>query len=309
MHHVDTVPSTGVGASERRHVPLGPDVRAWLMQKAAPFTVSYGRGLARSGADLPRPRRITVPTRHGPVRCLVHRPAGEPVGTYVHFHGGAFLMRYPQMDDFFHRVVAAEVGATVVAVDYDVAPQVRYPVAQEEAYDVLAHVCASDDWPGPVAVGGFSAGGNLAASAALQARDAGTCRPVLQLLGVPAVDIAQEDKHAVVPDPMLGPDLLRLVRATYFPDAARRTEPYASPLRADSLAGVAPALVVTAERDLLRAEGDAYAAKLAADGVPVQHHVVPGADHYFMTSPAQAAPSLDLMTQALRDALGSSVPR
>lgn len=285
-------------------MPFAADVSAWLAQKSAPFTVNYGRGLTRSGADLPAPTKVIVPTRHGRVRCLVYRPRQEPVGTYLHFHGGAFMMRHPKMDDFFHRIVAAEVGATVLAVDYDVAPQVRYPVAQEQAHDALAHVSGATEWPGPVAIGGFSAGGNLAASACLQARDLGSCTPALQLLGVPAVDIAEpgEDKHATVAGPMLTPALLATVRASYFKDAERRSEPYASPLRAASLAGVAPAFVITAERDLLRAEGDAYAARLVADGVPTEHHVAPGADHYFMTTPAQAAPSLDLMVAALRRA-------
>lgn len=293
---------------------IGADLSAWMMQKSAPFTVHYGRGLARSGAELPAPSRIRVPTRHGHARCLVHRPLsrapGDTVGTYVHFHGGAFVMRHPKMDDFFHRVVAAEVGATVVAVDYDVAPQARYPVAQEQAHDVLAHVSTHDstEWGGPVAVGGFSAGGNLAASAALQARDLASCSPVLQLLGVPSLNVAEDghDKHAAVPGPMLTPGLLALVRTTYFKDASRRAEPYASPLLAESLAGVAPAYVVTAERDLLRAEGDAYAARLREAGALVGHLVVRGADHYFMTTPEQAAPILDQLVGALRTAFDPS---
>lgn len=275
----------------------GADLRAWLMQRSAPLTVRYGRELLLEGADLPRPQRLRVPTRHGDVRCA--RWAGRHEATYVHLHGGAFVMRHPAMDDFWARFVVATTGLTVVDVDYDVAPQVRYPVAQEQAHDVLAHLAAEGL---PVAVGGFSAGGNLAAAACLMARDLGTPPPRLQLLGVPSLDVAESYDDKGVTGSMLGRSVLDLVRATYYRDAARRAEPYASPLRAGSLAGLPPAYVVTGERDLLRREGDAYAARLAEAGVPVDHHVVPGADHYFLT-PANARREMTRMAEALSGAL------
>ncbi len=285
-------------------MPIGADVSAWLAQKSAPMSVRYGKHLYFSGTELSRPERIRVPTRHGAVRCLVYRP-DPAAGTYVHLHGGAFTMRYPKMDDFFCRLVAAEVGTTVVNVDYDVAPQVRYPVAQEQAHDVLSWV--STGWGGPVAVGGFSAGGNLAASAALQARDLGSCKPVLQLLGVPSLNVAEDagDKHAKINNPMITPGLLETVRKSYFKDAGRRAEPYASPLLAPSLAGVAPAMVITADYDLLRAEGDAYAGRLAQEGVPVEHLVVPAMDHYFLGSRPQARGVLDRIVASLATALAA----
>ena len=223
---------------------------------------------------------------------------------HVHLHGGAFVMRHPRMDDFFARFLVAEAGVAVVAVDYSVAPQVRYPVAQEQVHDVLAHLAHHGEEVGldgsRLSVGGFSAGGNLAASACLQARDRGTLEPRFQLLGVPSLDVAEEyaDKRPVG-TPMLGPGILDLVRATYFKDASRRTEPYASPLRAESLAGLPPAMVVTGEVDLLRREGDAYARRLAEAGVPVEHRVVPGADHYFL-SPANARAEMGRIADAVR---------
>lgn len=160
------------------------DATAYLLQRSAPATVRYGEALHFEGQDLPAAERVRVPTRRGWVSCHVYRPDGDdprpPV--YVHLHGGAFVMRYPEMDDFFCRHVAAACGAVVVNVDYDVAPQARYPVAQEQAHDVAAwaarhgrELAADGD---RVAVGGFSAGGNLAASAALQARDSGSFSPL-----------------------------------------------------------------------------------------------------------------------------------
>lgn len=278
-------------------VTSGADLRAWLMQKSAPLTVRYGRELTLEGTDLRRPTRLRVPTRHGRVRCLVWR--GRHRETYVHLHGGAFVMRHPRMDDFWARFVVATTGLTVVAVDYAVAPQVRYPVAHEQAHDVLAHLATDGT---PLAVGGFSAGGNLAAAACLLARDLGTPLPRMQLLGVPSLDVAESYDDKGVTGSMLGRAVLDLVRATYFRDAARRQEPYASPLRAGSVAGLPPAYVVTGERDLLRREGDAYAARLAEADVPVDHHVVPGADHYFLT-PANARREMTRMATALSTAL------
>ena len=293
---------------------LRADLSAWLMQRTAPLTVGYGRDLYFSGTDLRRPTRLSVPTRHGRVRCDVYRPHGSRADgpglpCYVHLHGGAFLMRYPKMDDFFARFVTAECGAVVVNVDYDVAPQARYPVAQEQAHDVAAWVATHGTQTGVdgdrVAVGGFSAGGNLAASAMLQARDLGSFRPVLQVLGVPALDIAGdvEAKHSPLPSPMISPSLLRLVRATYFRDAGRRAEPYASPLLAPDLAGLPSAVVLTGEYDVLRGEGDAYAARLAEEGVDVTHHVIPGRDHYFLDDDRiRARGTLDLIAARLREA-------
>ena len=259
------------------------------MGKLAPMTVRYGDQLQIAGTDLPKPSRHRVPTRHGKVPVRVYAPGttGDPKPAYVHHHGGAFVMRHPGMDDFFCRFVAERAGVAVVNVDYTAAPQARYPQAHEECHDVYAHLAAHGRDLGldgsRLALGGFSAGGNLAASVCLQARDAGTPLPRLQVLGVPSLDVAQsyEDKRPVG-RPMLGPEILELVRGTYFRDAARRTEAYASPLRASDLAGLPPAVVVTAEVDLLRREGDAYAARLAEAGVEVDHHVVPRADHYFL---------------------------
>ncbi len=265
------------------------DGHAALSGLLAPLTVRYGEDLRLAGNDLPRPERRRVPTRHGRVRVHVYRPPGvDDPAVHVHLHGGAFIMRYPQMDDFFCRFVVARARVAVVNVDYLAAPRVRYPVAQEQTHDVLAWLGEhAGEWgldAGRVSIGGFSGGGNLAASACLQARDRGSAAPRLQVLGVPSLDVAGDihGKPSTIANPMIGPDLLQLVRATYFRDAQRRSEPYASPLLVDSVAGLPPTVVLTAEHDSLRAEGDAYAARLADAGVPVEHHVVPGRDHYFL---------------------------
>jgi acetyl esterase len=255
------------------------------MHATARFTVRYGDDLGFAGADLPRPRVVKVPTRHGRVAVHVYADPGRgegPHAPYVHFHGGAWLMRHPKMDDWWCRYLAATTGTTVLNVDFRAGPYVTYPVAQEQCHDVAAW--AADGALGldgsRTVVGGFSSGGGLAASVCLQARDAGSFTPVLQVLGVPALDLATEVPAGAG---MISARLRGLVRRVYFPDPVTRSHPYASPVLAPDLSGLPPAVVLTAERDALRPDGDRYAHRLREAGVEVLHDVTPGADHYFLT--------------------------
>ncbi|GAA2738945.1 alpha/beta hydrolase [Pedococcus aerophilus] len=297
-------------------VGIRADLTAWSLGLGASRTVRYGDALQFEGGDLAPTARVRVPTRRGPVPCDVYRPHGTPTGVLVHLHGGAFVMRHPAMDDFWARYMAARAGVVVVNVDYDVAPRHRYPVAQEQAHDVLVWAAAQGDSLSTggrrVAVSGLSAGGNLAAAACLMARDERSVQPALQVLGVPSLDVAEpvDSKVARAPGSMIGRQVLELVRATYFRDASRREEGYASPLLAPRLDKLPPAYVVTAQRDVLRAEGDAYAARLADSGVAVDHEVVPGADHYFLDGdPERARALLERIAVRLRDALDDTGSR
>lgn len=272
------------------------------MHATARFTVRYGDDLRFAGTDLPRPVRRRIATRHG--RVTVHeyaapgtdprRPGGP---AYVHLHGGAWLMRYPQMDDWWCRYVAATAGVRVVNVDFRTGPYVAYPVAQHQCHDVAAAIAAE----APVVVGGFSSGGGLAASVCLQARDRASFIPRLQVLGVPALDLASELPTGAG---MISPSLRALVRRVYFPDPATRAEPYASPVLAPDLTGLPPAVVLTAERDTLRPDGDTYARRLREAGIAVVHDVTPGVDHYFLTEdPVRARTTMAMVAGHVRDAL------
>ncbi len=278
-------------------------VRATIMHATAHWSVRYGEELRFSGSELPAPTVFRVPTRHGDVPVHVYLPRGvhrRSAPAYVHLHGGAFLMRHPEMDDFWCRYVAAEADVVVVNVDFRAGPYVAYPVAQHQAHDAAAWVARHGAEIGVdgsrVAVGGFSSGGGLAASVCLQARDSGSFSPVLQVLGVPALDLATQ-----VPDNqrgMISPSLRKLVRRVYFPDPATRTHPYASPLLAPDLTGLPAAVVLTAERDSLRSDGDGYAERLRAAGIEVRHDVTPGADHYFLSHDLHRARATMAMTAA-----------
>lgn len=277
-------------------------VAAITMHATARWTVRYGDELRFAGADLPPPQIIRVPTRHG--RIPVHRyrphPANSCPGSYVHFHGGAWLMRYPRMDDWWCRYVAATAGVTVFNVDFRTGPYVTFPVAQHQCYDVATWIAMGG--PGPavdtdrVAVGGFSSGGGLAASVCLQARDNAQWQPALQVLGVPALDLATDPRPTTAR--MITADLRELVRRVYFPDPTSRTHPYASPVLAPDVSGLPPAIVLTAELDTLRTDGERYCARLRDAGVPVVHDSTPGADHYFLNHDLVRARATMRMTAA-----------
>lgn len=278
------------------------------MHATARWTVRYGEELRFAGTDLPAPRTVRVPTRHGRVPVHVYRdPTWEGAArpAYVHLHGGAWLMRYPRMDDFWCRYLVATAGVVVVNVDFTTGPYAAYPVAQEQCHDVTACLAESGTElgvdGGRLVVGGFSSGGGMAASVCLQARDSGRFQPRLQVLGVPALDLATDVPSSPA---MISPSLRGLVRRVYFPDPATRAHPYASPLLAPDLGGLPPAVVLTAERDSLRPDGDRYAVRLREAGVAVLHDVTPGADHYFLSADLDRARRTMAMTA---DAIQRSV--
>ena len=241
-----------------------------------------------SFAELPaRTEKLTIPTRHGDVRAVVYWPAdrGETPPVYVNFHGGGFVIRHPEQDDPLCRYLAASAGVAVVNVDYDVAPRHRFPDPVEEAYDAVRWAAgAGHGWDGSrLCVGGQSAGGSLAAGAARLALEEGGPEIALQVLHYPLLDIAtpQRDKHAHGL-PVVSIPVEKVYDAVYLPSVTGRRDRLASPAwgaNADGLAGIAPALLITCEFDLLHDEGAAFAAKLAAVGALREHRDLAGAGH------------------------------
>lgn len=255
--------------------------------------VAGRRAVAAAHQRFPElPRRaaeITIPTSVAPARVVVYRPetaAATPV--HVNFHGGGFVLRLTEGDDPLCRFLAAASGVTVLNVDYVLAPQHPFPAAPRQAYEVVRWVAAhgaEHGWDGSrLTVGGQSAGGALAAAVCRQALDQGGPTIALQALHYPPLDLvtSAKDKHAAAAKPVLRPWMAEVFDGSYVPDPTQRADPLVSPAHeADTadLTGIAPALVITAELDLLRAEGDRYAERLRQSGALVEHHVVPGADH------------------------------
>jgi acetyl esterase len=206
--------------------------------------------------------------------------ASGPLPLYLDIHGGGWWMG----DGFlFHPVTAAfaaGIEAIVVSVDYRLAPEHPFPAALDDCAAVLLWMHANAAELGGdadrIAVGGGSAGGNLAAALALRMRDEGGPELVFQYLFVPATDLSETTAWPSYEEAgdayLLKVSQLGMIYAAYVPDTAERENPYASPLLADDLSGLPPAFVVTAHFDPLRDQGEAYAHKLEAAGVPVQLH-------------------------------------
>ncbi len=233
-------------------------------------------------------REIAIPGPAGDLRARVynHSPGVErPV--VVYFHGGGHTIGSLETSDHTCRGIALNADCVVVSVDYRLAPEHKFPAAAEDAYAaaewVHAHAAEVGGSAGGVVVAGDSAGGNLAAVASLMARDAGSDAIAHQFLIYPATGHDPEAASARENAERL---FLWEKDVVWFGDQYMRSPADAadwrfSPLRAARLAGVAPATVITAEFDPLRDEGDAYAARLAAEGVTVTHLRFPGMIHGF----------------------------
>lgn len=223
-----------------------------------------------------------------PVR--VYRPdtAGEVVPTVVFVHGGGWVIGSIDSHDDHARRLCHDLGAVVVSVGYRLAPEHPFPAGVDDVTAVFDAVAADlgayGGERGPLGVAGDSAGGNLAAVLALHARDTGVDLAA-QLLVYPATDLGTE--FASLTENADGYFLTRadtLWFAGHYlgGDPARTTDPRVSPARVDTLVGLAPAVVVTAQYDPLRDDGDAYAALLDAAGVTVVHRRFDGLVHGFM---------------------------
>lgn len=251
-------------------------------------------------------RFIPGPTSELPVR--VYRPEGEgSLPALVAFHGGCWIVGNIDLADRPFRALANATGCVVVSVNYQKAPEHPFPVPLDDCYAgftwTVAHAAKLGVDPTRIGVVGDSAGGNLAASVCLKAREGGDLAPKVQVLIYPAVDSALETPSAR--DCADGYGLTTLDMAwswqQYVPDPAMREDPLVSPLRARSLTGLPPAVVVTAGFDVLRDEGLAYAERLQADGVPVVAHHYPGTIHGFLWMDA----AVDECGQMLREVADS----
>ncbi|OAH13013.1 alpha/beta hydrolase [Streptomyces jeddahensis] len=257
----------------------------------------------------------------GQVRTRIVRPAGAtgqlPVIIYI--HGAGWVFGNAHTHDRLVRELAVGTGAAVVFPEYDLSPEARYPVAVEQSYAVARWVVTDGGGHGldasRIAVAGDSVGGNMSAALTLMAKERGDVPLVQQVLFYPVTDAAFDtgSYHQFAEGYFLRRDAMQWFWDQYTTDEKERAEITASPLRAtaDQLTGLPPALVITAEADVLRDEGEAYAAKLRQAGVPVTAVRYQGIIHDFVmlnalreTHAAQAAISQAIST--LRMALGTA---
>jgi len=308
-------------------MPLDPQTRAMLDQLAAAGTAPLDtlsvaearafmdsmRALQGPPAPLPVVRDVAIAGAAGTIPARLYRPQeGGTLPLLVYFHGGGWVIGNLEGYDNVCRDLAAKTGSAILSVDYRLAPEHRFPAAADDCFAATAWARASAAAlgidPARIAVAGDSAGGNLAAVTALMARDRGGPPLRFQLLIYP-VTCGRMDTPSYRDNAegyLLTRDAMTWFWGHYTPRAADRELPYAAPLRAADLRGLPPALVLTAEFDPLRDEGEAYAARLREAGVPTTLRRYDGQIHGFFTMGAlidRAVAALDETATALRAAL------
>jgi acetyl esterase/lipase len=266
---------------------------------------------------------LAVPVGGDWIRLRVYTPFGEgPHPAFLHIHGGGFVNG--SIDWIYNAAKCAHICASaecvVATVEYRLAPEFPFPTATEDCYSALcwlvehAEDIAIDRKR--IAVGGESAGGNLAAVLALMVRDRGGASLSLQMLEVPVTDMSERSRgHASLglfgDGYGLDRENIESFTADYLPDLEDRDAAYASPLHASELAGLAPAHVLTAEFDPLRDSGEAYARRLQEAGVKTTLHRFTAQTHgssglWQSWPPARAW--MDEVVGAIRDAVSAAVP-
>lgn len=264
-------------------VGLAPSAeRALKMPMAKRLAMGPAKGLLGNVPDVAT-RDVQLSTRDGAtIRLRVYEPDGatRPV---LFIHGGGFALGGIPSCDHICRRLAVESESVVVSVEYRLAPEHRFPVPLQDCEDAVDWLLEQGWDCGALVVAGDSAGGNLSAGLALRLRDRGT--PLAgQLLIYPAVDMTGADSVRSYKGLGLSAAECLLCTDLYLGDGDR-THPYASPLLAPDLAGLAPALVVVVEEDPLREEGLAYAARLLDAGIPTKVVDVPGHVHGSLSVP------------------------
>jgi acetyl esterase len=299
-------------------MPLDPQVKK-ILEEAAALDLPAYQDLSPSEArkqmlDLTAPvdplltvARVEdrgIPGPKGEIPVRLYYPEGEPpFAAVVYFHGGGWVIGSLDTHHGLCHALAKKSGCLVVSVDYRLAPEHRHPAAVEDAYAaagwVAENAAALQADPQRIAVAGDSAGGHLAAVVAQMARDRRGPRLALQVLIYPITDCNFETSSYLnnADGYMLTRDMMKWFWNHYLETKALADDPYVSPLRAKDFGNLPPALVITAEFDPLRDEGEAYAAKLRQAGVNVKTFRYEGMIHGFFRMTSR----LDKANEALNE--------
>ena len=299
-------------------MPIDPQIQMLLNLRAAlpplhTLSVADARAqfAARDFPGLRKPEIASVVNRdmQGPAGSLplrIYTPLGQgPFPLMVFFHGSGFVVCSLDTHDGMCRNLCAGTGCVVVSVDYRLAPENKFPAAPDDCLEAtrwaVANAAALGADPGQVFVAGDSAGGNLAAVTALRLRDEGGPSLLGQLLIYPVTDYYDSNTPSMEENADgygLGRDGMIWFWNHYLQDPSQGAHPHASPYRANDLSGLPPALVVTAELEPLRDEGEYYARRLAEAGVPTEMKRWDGMNHGFFFWPGVVDRSGDAMDEA-----------
>ncbi|MCB0167832.1 MAG: alpha/beta hydrolase [Anaerolineae bacterium] len=290
----------------------GPPLQTKTPQQARADRIASGQanaGLIERVAHI-EDRLIPGPAGELPIRIYMPDDSSAPLPVLVFFHGGGWVTGNIDTHDPLCRSLAKRAGCLVVSVDYRLAPEHKHPAAVEDAYAatvwVADYAAQFGGDPDRVAVGGDSAGGQLATAATILARENNRPKILHQLLIYPVTNTATQETDSYLKFAE-GLNLTRegmiWFRNHYIAAEADAQDPYASPLLARDLSHLPPATVITAEFDVLHDEGRAYAERLAAAGVPVSYRCYGGMLHGFVTNAGvmdRAYACLDDMAETLR---------
>lgn len=264
--------------------------------------------------DVGSVRTAQVAVRGGEITVRIYQPATPgPHPIHVYYHGGGWMIG--SIEDAFVDIACRErtalAGYVTVAVEYRLAPEHKFPIPLEDSYAALLwiteHATVYDADPGRITIGGGSAGGNLAAAVALKARDENGPAITFQVLEVPALDLTMGspsiERYSGGEYPLPKAEI-DLCFDNYLPSTVDATDPYASPLLAENLSHIPPALIISSEFDPLCDDGSRYAQRLEDAGVPVTFTLgrgqVHGSSQFTKLLPESAA-WRDQVVAALRD--------
>jgi acetyl esterase len=264
--------------------------------------ISLARGA--HGPEMAETTERWVAARGRRIYCRVHRPRTDrALPALVYFHGGGWVWGSVDTHDSAARELAAAGEVATVSVDYALSPEARFPQALEECAAVVRHIARSGaDWgldPSRILLAGDSAGGNLALATALLLRDTGGPALAGILLTYPVCDsrLDTPSYQEFAAGHVLTREKMAFYWSAYVPHEADRTHPLAAPLRAD-LAGLPPVLVLLAELDVLRSEGEGLAEKLRKAAGQVELHVFPGVLHGFLRATDAVGKSREAVARA-----------
>lgn len=265
-------------------------VRRWAEEARAPW--------AQGGPAMLETRNLDAPTRHGHVRVRVHRPQNGELPGLVYLHGGGWTLFSLDTDDRVMREYAARAGCCVIGVDYALSPEHKFPVALEETVDVVRWLVEQGSEhgidAGRLAIGGESAGANLAVTTSLVRHDLEDTPPLRAMLlnygAFTTRSCAESCRRYGGPEYMLGCEEMSQYWRNYMRDERDAENPLVCPLLA-SLEGMPPAFLAIAECDILAEQSVQMTRRLQAAGVLVESVVYPGASHSFIEAVSAAAVS------------------
>ncbi|NNL84276.1 MAG: alpha/beta hydrolase [Myxococcales bacterium] len=309
-------------------MPINEETQALLNALAEQNVPSFSsmspedaRALSNQVFQTP-PERV-VPVAHvvdgsfpGPAGDVPYRlyspDPSKALPTMLHYHGGGWVIMNPDTHDDLCRQIVSRAGCNIISVDYRLAPEAAYPAAVDDCYAALCWAAENAKSLGvdasKLGVFGDSAGGNLAAAVALRAKNEGGPKLSCQVLSYPAVDakLTQPSIDENAAGYLLEKSDMEYFYGHYVAKGTDLGDPYLSPIYAEKFEGLPQALVITAEFDPLRDEGEAYAKKLEAAGVPTTHKRFDGTIHGFLLFPhllSQAREAFDLEAGFIKKAL------